>query len=431
MRGYAVTLLCLTRAAPIPAGNGREAHREDKLTITSTQANRLVALIGIAVGAIILGACSSRASPSSRSLEVSATTSSSTPAGSEITSVAGQNKYKPVLTGLIDMGIQTSYGQDQPFPTVNISEITPYVGDFSGIVVNENWSQLETSQGVYAWGDLDESLAAVTQFNQAHPNGQVYVKLRIFGGNGAPDWAKNLGGSPISEVLKQQTRTYGRWWTPAYRAAWNTFQHAMAARYDSNPLIRAVSVGSCASSTGEPFVLNPGKAALTAIESAGWTVAAQESCLEGAISDYSGWKTTPIEFAFNPFENVVGTKLQVDQNFTSQIMEQCIGSGASGGPECIPGNNALSDATLLSRVASIYDEIDTLWQESPGSFQTYFQTVGASVDCQAISLGISYHATAIELWPPDGRLQGYSAIPSSTLAQWNEALKSGSQLTCS
>ncbi len=399
-----------------------------------TQRPRSWAWTGVLTGLVtlILAGCSSSpvSSPQPSSPNAPSVPSSSPRAINNASPVTNPPGVKPALTGLIDMGIQASYGGDQPFLTVNVSEVAPYVGDFSGIVINENWGQLEPSQGVYNWSDLDSSLSALTAFNEAHPTGQLYAKLRIFGGNGAPDWAKAIGGPPISVTLKNHPRTYGRWWTPAYEAAWSDFQHAMAARYDTNPLIRAVSVGSCASSTGEPFVTEPGKASISVLEAAGWTSSAQQSCLQNALSDYSGWKTTPIEFAFSPFEDFSGYTFEPDPTFMTQIMTACVNSLARGGPECIPGNNALSDNSLSSKSAPAYQEIDTLWNQKPASFQAYFQTVGAPVDCQAIALGISYHATAIELWPPQGRLPGFSGVPAQDLAQWNQDLKTSTVPTC-
>jgi len=45
------------------------------------------------------------------------------------------------------MGVQAAYQDDVPFPAVDVSTITPYAGVFGGIVVNENWLQLEPSPG--------------------------------------------------------------------------------------------------------------------------------------------------------------------------------------------------------------------------------------------------------------------------------------------
>jgi len=338
---------------------------------------------------------------------------------------------KPALAGLIDMGVQTPYQLDLPFPTVDISAITPYAGSFAGIVVNETWAQLEPTQGSEVWSPLDASLAAVSQWNAAHPLTPVGVKLRTFAGNTAPTWAKALGGPSLTISTKGVSKTYGEWWTTPYRQAWSSFQHAMAARYDSNPLVQAVSVGSCATLTGEPFVMNLTGPAIQVMEAAGWTPQAQESCLGGALADYAGWVHTPVDFAFNPYRTVVTGNAVLDQSFTDQVMQACADSWSHGGPTCVLGNNGLSATATTDRSGPVYAQIDTLWQQTPTHVGVYFQTVGSGVDCAAISVAISHHASGVELWPPKHGNTGFAAIPSSTLAQWNSALRSGSSLSCS
>ena len=359
----------------------------------------------------------------------SAPSATASPGGSVAT--APSPSVKPPLTGLLDMGVQNSYHFDVPFPTVDPSVLTPYAGAFGGIVVNENWMQIEPAPGKEVWTDLDASLAAVGQWNASHPTTPLGVKLRIFGGFAAPSWAKSLGGAPVTIVTKGVSRTYGRWWTGAYRAAWSDFQHALAAHYDSNPLVRAVSVGSCATLTGEPFVTNLSPPAVAVMEAAGWTPQAQQDCLEGALSDYSGWRHTQVTFAFNPYRTIVNGHAVLDQAETDKVMTSCADSRRTGGPDCVLGNNALSDAATTGGPAAIYSQIDSLWQSTPGHVSAYFQTVGAGVDCTAIDIAISHHASAVELWPPDREYQGFAAVPLADLTAWNSALDAGRPLTCS
>ena len=382
----------------------------------------------VATSALLVSSCGGGSTSTSSTRQSSAPLASTTPAASTNSGSAG---VKPTLAGLIDMGVQTSYQFDLPFPTVDTSAITPYAGSFAGIVVNESWAQLEPARGSENWGPLDASLAAVSRWNASHPATQVGVKLRIFAGNTAPNWAKTLRGPSVTIVTKGASKTYGEWWTTPYREAWSSFQHALAARYDSNPLVRAVSVGSCATLTGEPFVMNLSEPAIQVMEAAGWTPGAQESCLEGALADYSGWVDTPVDFAFNPYRTVVAGKAVLDQSFTNQVMQACADSGSQGGPTCVLGNNGLSASAATDRSGPVYTQIDTLWQETPGHVGVYFQTVGSGVDCGAIQTAIGHHASGVELWPANHGYQGFAGIPSSTLAQWNEALRSGSSLRCS
>ncbi len=377
-----------------------------------------VALAGISM---VFGACTF--SPAS-----SRGSSSTSPRSSS--GGAALAPTKALLTGLLDMGVQSAYQRDVPFPTVDLSTITPYAGAFGGIVVNENWLQLEPSPGKEVWTDLDSSLTAVRQWNATHPTTPLGVKLRIFGGYAAQSWAKTLGGPPITIVTKGVPRTYGRWWTTPYGAAWSRFQYALAARYDSDPLVRAVSVGSCATLTGEPFVINLSPPAVRVMESAGWTPQAQQHCLDDALADYSGWRHTPVTFAFNPYRTITNGHAVLDQSVTDEVMTACADSRRNGGPDCVLGNNALSDSSTTGRPAAIYTQIDSLWQSTPGHVSVYFQTVGAGVDCTALNIAIAHHATAVELWPPNLGYRGFAAISTTDLDAWDNALRNAQPLVC-
>lgn len=337
---------------------------------------------------------------------------------------------KPPLTGLIDMGVQNAYQDGRPFPTTDPSTLDADAGAFSGIVVNEGWSQLEPSPGVEDWAPLDRSLAAVRTWNAEHPSTPLAVKLRIFAGGSAPPWVVRASGPPVtieSGRHRVRTRTMGRWWTAAFRQAWHRFQRALAARYDTNPLVRAVSVSSCSSSTGEPFVVSSRPATQQALRAAGWTVQRQESCLEGALSDYAGWTHTQVTFAFNPLPTPSGP----DVAFTAEIMQECAKSETSGGPDCVLGNNDLSAAAPSGKWSGpVYTEIDALLAREHPPPGVYFQTVGAPVDCQSIAVATEHHAGSVELWPPNGGYRGFAAVPLSTLTGWNRALVHRTPVTC-
>jgi hypothetical protein len=373
----------------------------------------LPTLVAVAVMAAVLAASPLGPSPSS---------------GAAAPTSADQ---KPALTGLVDMGVQTAYQLDVPFPTVDTSVLTPYAGAFGGIVVNESWAQLEPSSGHEDWSDLIASLDAVQQWNDAHRSTPVGVKLRIFAGNTAPGWAKQLGGPPITIDTKGRPKQFGRWWTAPYRRAWSEFQHALAARFDPDPLVRAVAVTSCGTLTGEPFVLNTSKAAVRTMESAGWSAAAEQDCVDGALADYSGWRRTPVTFAFNPFVTVGDGRRSPDPSVTDAVMASCATSRSRGGPACVLGNNALSDGADSGRSAPVYDEVDALWSRHPDTFGVHFQTVSAGVDCPAIQLAVTHHATSVELWPPNHGYRGFAAVPAATLEGWGRALRTGTGLTCS
>ncbi len=390
----------------------------------STGSHRhLSGLVGtVLLAAVLLTACSGPSATSTPAAH-GAAAGHSTPSAPGGT--AATQDEKPQLRGLIDMGIQTPYQTGQPFPITDPSILDPYAGAFSGIVVNESWSQLEPEPGVEQWGPLDQSLAAVSAWNAAHPSTPIGVKLRIFAGRSAPAWVTSQSGTVDLTVHKARV-TVGKWWTPAFEAAWHAFQLALAARYDADPLVRQVSVSSCSSSTGEPFVVSGAPISQANLKAAGWTPQAQEQCLSGALSDYSGWKHTPITFAFNPLPTDQGP----DATLMDQLMGDCAASASRGGPQCIVGNNDLSPYIASTKYSGPAVARIQHLQTGTNPPVVYFQTDGARLQCPTIASGLTYHARSIELWSPNGNYPGFSTQSASTLAQWNQTLMSGAALTC-
>ncbi len=351
-----------------------------------------------------------------------------------------QNSSKTPIEGLVDMGVQADYLQALPFAPVNLLELGSQADAFSATVVNASWAQLEPTQGSYNWSVIDNSLATISTYNQQHPNTPLAAKFRIFGGNTAPNWAKSIDGSPLTLTnAKGETVIVGRWWTSAYDAAWKAFQTALAERYDNNPLVKETAITSCASLTGEPFVLPHTATAISTLESAGWTSALQQQCLSNALNDYSAWKNTYVDFAFNPFVAINQNSGTLDVAFTQSIMQACAESASRGGPHCILGNNDLgltNTGFSNTGLIDVYHEFNTLETQNH-TMNVYFQmfnptiTNSATLACQAIQTAIEHHARSIELWPPRGHLKGFSNISESTLASWSFALKHQSSLTCS
>ncbi len=329
--------------------------------------------------------------------------------------------------------------QRQPWPTATPDEVALYAAAFSGFVVNETWAQLEPSQGRFTFAPLERSLAAVAEYNRAHPGHSLAVKLRLWGGFTAPDWAKTLDGTtPVTFSVPKASGTTGRWWTPAYRAAWSTFQHKLAAGFDGDPLIRAVAVSSCSTLSDEPFVFSPNAALHAELFADGWSSAAQQRCLQGAFSDYSGWTRTPIEYTFNTFVSYSpGNNIGVpDQQFTNAVMARCADLRRAAGRSCILSNHALAaSGTSPALGAPIYFEIDALYAKHPGQTPVDFQTFSPDNfgGCQAINVAVAYHAQSVELWPPSANpkgFKGFSAYPESELVSWARALRTRTASSC-
>ena len=342
--------------------------------------------------------------------------------------------YKPLLTGILNKGSETYFHLAQPYPVIDLSQVAASSPGLTGTVVDVSWSQLEPSPGTFDFSTLDADLAAVSAYNAANPGATLGVKLRVWAANDAPQWAKTMDGTPISTDVNNLPATVGQWWQSDYRAAWAGLQSALAQRYDNNPLINEVVVASCASLTDEPMIMAAGPLVAPTLLGDGWTNAGQQSCLDGALSDYARWHHTAIYYPFSPFTTISPSGQRgIDYSVTAEVMQRCADSLSSGGPWCILGNNAL-DASQSG--SFVYNEINSLYAADPSNtavaFQTKSQSNVGTTACQAVSLAVAEHANSIEFWPKIGSTNlGFTGDSPTTLQGWGQNLLLGTAPTCS
>jgi hypothetical protein len=313
------------------------------------------------------------------------------------------------LRGLIDMQDISWHNVDNGQPAFDISNVNMFPGVFGGIVINATWSQMQPAQGgAVNFSAVDAALASIRAYNTANQSLALGVKLRIYGGSNAPAWAKSLDGGPVTIYRNPAgcngktdscPLTVGPFWKSDYIADWRAFQAKVAAKYDTAPLIVAVAVTSCASQTDEPFVATTGPIGKANLAAAGYTDAAEQSCLTGAIDDYSAWVNTDIDFTFNAYDKSTGG---LDTAFTQSVMTLCRQKAAA---RCVLDNHALqtpltSDLTTYSAIAAA---------GAPINFQTQSPEGMGCIWPETITQGILLGARAIEVWP-EAKYQGFDTL---------------------
>jgi hypothetical protein len=293
-----------------------------------------------------------------------------------------------------------------------IANVEQFPGIFGGIVINATWSQMQTSSvGSVDFSAVDAALASVRTYNSANPSAPLGVKLRIYGGNSAPEWAKELSGGPVTiyrnpggcdGVADSCPLTIGLFWTTPYITAWRAFQAQVAAKYDSEPLIRAVAVTSCASQTDEPFVPTTGPVSKKNLENAPvpYTDAKEQACLTGAITDYAAWTQSDIDFTFNTYSKITGG---TDPAFTTSVMNLC---RSTIGARCVLDNHAL-ESPPYSADAGVYSNIEAA--AGLVNFQTQSPEAMGCLWQETIAQGIAFGARAIEIWP-ETKYQGFDSL---------------------
>jgi len=345
---------------------------------------------------------------------------------------------KPAIVGLISTGSATN--------TLAKISTDAAKGIFGGLVIQANWKDLEPEENKLNTKIIEDALTNakndnVTDYNNneaqdlnAAPNNrQLGVRLRIFAGcsGGKPDaptWAmKKDAGFPISVTAeydgKVETCELGEFWNTNsnYAKAWRNFQKQLAAVYDSNALIREVSVTSCTSFSAEPFFLNlkhprydakyPAPNPVPplpadALGAAGFTDEAYLECLTNAIDDYAPWQTTRLEFSFNEFS---GLGKQDDVAASELIMRRC---RLTIGQRCILSNHDLDTKTPLT-ILPVY-----VFERKFGPNITFQSLHVTPTDYEGtLRKGVSLGASSIEIWQ-EPQLGSFEQQSRLTLVNW-------------
>ena len=311
-------------------------------------------------------------------------------------SVVVPSVVKPVIRGLIDR------------------QGAPAVADLAAVhayVVKVNWADLQPVAGgpIIANNVIDQAIARVRQPDFLAAG--VVLKLRVFAGIGAPNWAKALGGAPIPFVNNQSGGsisggTIGRFWTAPFEAAYADLQSKLAANYDTVPEVRELTMDGCSTIFDEPFVRQFGAPANVAgLKGAGYTAAADRDCILSMVKAHDVWKHTTSDIDLNPFPNIDSPAKNRDLAFTESVMQTC---RTELGSRCGLQNNALSTSKLANNTfKKLYEAMSTLG--SPLIFQTAASSRLGDPQ-QVLQNAITLHANSVEL------PQGYQTWPLRDLA---------------
>jgi hypothetical protein len=323
----------------------------------------------------------------------------------------GVTRLKPALRGLGAMGSPAFHHQRNNGIPDNIGDISALpIGIFDVAVVNVTWRQLESAPGFLTTAAIDEVLETVRNYNERNPATPLSLRLRVWSGSEAPDWAKDLGGAPVAVEQHNRLATIGRFWSDTYRQAWHQLQSGLAKRYDNEPLIHEVTMTSCASISSEPFVLPTDKFSIENLQSAGFTDRAYQNCLMEAWRDYELWGATRIEYPFNPFRGIDSGQLIINWDFSIAVMNAW---RRQMGERGVLSNYDLK-SPLGNRIVPIYEHMKSLG--GPIELQLF---APKNLDLEAsVAYGISLGASVIELWN-----SVIPSIPVDRLQQWSHELK--------
>jgi hypothetical protein len=238
---------------------------------------------------------------------------------------------KPLLRGACD---RQRIAAADFLPTVNCT------------VVKVTWAELQPEPfGSIVKGNLiDRTVAEAKRLNAADPSPGVRLKLRVYAGMHAPEWAKTLDGPavPIREVEgAEPVGTVPRFWTDRFGAAYGDLMTKLAARYDGEDLVADVAVSRCMTLFAETFLrqalVDENRAEYYA---AGYTVDQDRACHRKQLRTHARqWPRTRTSVAFNPFQVMPPTgRPSGDVAFALEMMDYC---RQLMGARCVLGNNSI------------------------------------------------------------------------------------------
>jgi hypothetical protein len=352
------------------------------------------------------------------------------------TGTAWAASLKPPLVGLISMGPGGPPGRNSNahYPGVvgtSLEDITQKRNAFDGVVINVPWVQLQPDPGgALQVGAIETALADIRRYN-ADPLTRVRLRaiLRVWAGENAPDWAKTLDGPPVTVYNGvpgggYRAFTVGHFWSPSYAVAWRSLQARLAQRYDAEPLIAQIANTSCTSADDEPNALvrfqNRQEDISTArnLREAGFTDAAFDRCMTGAIHDYDGWVTTPVNLDIGPLFRIDGA---ADYQWPQRDSAAAIRLIAQW-RQALGGRVVLANHTLNYPLNRLSLDVFEAIRDAGGQieFQTHSPRTldWPNTVHEAVCLG----AHSLELWNSTGA-GGYVDFPTETLIAWSDELK--------
>jgi hypothetical protein len=279
-------------------------------------------------------------------------------------------QMKKPIHGLTSMGLTGFNSGGTGRPVINDqAELFAHPGVYKGSVINVIWRDLEPKPGVYDFASIDGGLKALARYNKAHPETPAVGKIRVWSGPNVPAWLMPMTGGPYPVEGKKGSVDIAGYWTPEYRQRWRGLQAALAAHYDSDPLVGEVGSSSCSAVTDESFILPKSEAAQKKMRAHGFNDAAERACLLGMADDFDAWKLTPVDQTFSPYIETDMKPNVRDDSITLKVMHVW---RDHFGERSVLSNHSVQDP-LTENLKPIFAQLKSMGQ--PMELQTASQGV--------------------------------------------------------
>ncbi|GEM_PF-3279453 len=302
---------------------------------------------------------------------------------------------------------------------------------------NISWTDLEPTEGNYVF-ETNPNNNVIDNFLNASRNSGKQVYLRIFCGKNCPQWLLNKVGSVhLKKIENGVASEYDcpKWWTAAYMTEYRQLMQHLAAKYDGDSRLYAVTISACMTYYAEPMMRAEGQSAYNAnsLHTAGMTLTADTDSHIAAIQAHADyWAETRSSLSVNPFQSIndAGTGFNTADSDTSlMIMDQMI---SILGTRAIVQNNsirtkwdAVKNQWVIGMGTPYLKLYDRMKQYSQRGYCVGFQTAQIKLigDVEStIQQAINYRAHFVEL--PNG-YQTTSNISLASIQAFDNTLENG------
>ncbi len=270
--------------------------------------------------------------------------------------VSTEAASKDRATGFYTRGdVSKAPGERNGYDNPNIADITKptnWASNVDGIVAQLEWSALqpdapsnsnEPAALDSSW--IDDAIEDVEEWNSVSGHNQLGIKLRIFAGIYTPAWVKNeVGSSTLDFDGTNFDGDFPHFWKNSFKTRYKELHHLLAAKYDSEPLIKEIAISACMVKNADMHRARSEYQNINTLIDAGLTWKKDRDCQTWQIKAVAGkWDNTHVSVArphFRKFKKMSSSPSKSDWPLSKPTMELMVETCRKES-NCIIGNNSL------------------------------------------------------------------------------------------
>lgn len=280
------------------------------------------------------------------------------------------SQASPAADSSISPQADPAIGAKGPYPGVYVfldtTNVDPAEYPVTGGHMKFFWSDIELADGFFDWTEVDKWLDEQTSLGKPTAIGFTPYDGRCCGGMHSPRW---LMWEDESTVVRCDARQWPipRYWHPRYLAEYRQFVQAFAARYDGDPRIAWVELGTGIFGEAKPSDVSDWPCLLAA----GLTSQIWIDTTKTILHDFAdAFTQTPLLYQFAPVYNPQGESVAQRKTLTDYAASLGIGLKHNG---LTPDADYafVFDPTKVYYKAGQWDPFQSWWKDVPVGWESY------------------------------------------------------------